>query len=158
MSVTKKQIGEWIDELKIDPAFHKVTKKELIDSASEEDNPRQFLEYLAEAQDSDDADAEDGQSDPAESQDGMNPVEPPAAGDAPPDDEEFARQGTENRPICPIHHKPCRAGSTQGPITYYYCTEQGCQFSISVPRKNLKQHLERTGRESLNAPVVNPRQ
>jgi hypothetical protein len=46
------------------------------------------------------------------------------------------------RPECPYCKIPCGAGSTHGYFTYYYCSNEGCTYSIKVPRPQMKKQLE----------------
>lgn len=55
------------------------------------------------------------------------------------DQNQYARQPAENRPVCPYCKVKCTAGSTVGGITNYYCRNEGCDisFSVKVPRPNI---------------------
>lgn len=151
MSVTKKQVEEWITELGIDWRAHDITKQQLIDAAYQEDDPRAFLEGLV---GDEDASTNDHQQDP-------QPPEPDAPNAENNETEEpgpqFARQGATHRPVCPIHKAPMKAGSTQGPLTYYYCQAPGCSHSESVPRINMQQFMQRQGERAAQKPQVDPR-
>ena len=160
---TKKQVEKWIEELGVEWTAHGVTKAELIDAAHAAEDPHQYLEELAEAQSDDEEEDEFQQDEGDEIQEnhedenpgeGIPPEDPAAAEGA----EEYARQGIGHRPKCPRHNVLMTAGSTQGPLTYYYCPEDGCSHSEKVPRVNMDKFLKRQGQDILGAPQVNPRE
>lgn len=157
---TKKEVEKWIGELGVEWEAHGVTKAQLITAAMEADDPHQYLEDLAEAQaDGDDQDEiqEDGADQVDDSSaDQVDQAEETAAATEASD--QYARQGTGHQPICPRHNTPMRSGSTQGPLTYYYCQEPGCSHSEKVPRVNMDKFLKRQGQEILGTPKVNPRE
>lgn len=55
------------------------------------------------------------------------------------DQNQYARQPAENRPVCPYCNEKCTAGSSPGGITHYYCKNADCHipFSVKVPRPNI---------------------
>lgn len=157
---TKKQVEKWIEELGVDWEAHGVTKAELITAAMAAEDPHQYLEELVEAQ-ADEGDEEEPQQDGEDqvddsSADQVDQAEEPAETAEAPD--QYARQGSGHQPICPRHNVPMKAGSTQGPLTYYYCQEPGCSHSEKVPRVNMDKFLKRQGQDILGAPRVNPRE
>lgn len=55
------------------------------------------------------------------------------------DQNQYARQPDENRPVCPYCKVKCTAGSTVSGITYYYCRNEDCgiRYSEKVRRSNI---------------------
>ena len=162
MPVTKKQVTEWINEFEVDPKFHGVTMEELVNLARNESDPRTYLESLAAAQsvETEDEDQVD-EDDPSTSSAEGETVDQTTDNEEPTDDEEpaqeYARQGSQHRPTCPIHNGFLRSTSTQGPLTYYKCPVPGCNHSESVPRVNMQKFMQRQGEARARQPNVDPR-
>lgn len=71
--------------------------------------------------------------------------------------EEWGPKPGDSRPHCPHCRRPLGAGSTQGPITYYYCENERCAFALANGRKWSQKVRKRTFPLAAPGPEFNAR-